>query len=239
MNSTGGTGHAGGADIGFLSTLNGTTAATENLTLNAGTGGRLRFAGSVGNTKSLGAVTITNAQDLTADAAVSALSLTQTAGSGLTWFKGTVATSGSSGISLSGTNVEFDQAVTTANSGGVTITNSGLLTVLANGDLSLDGAFLQQGGGSVSTAGDILTTGDSVTFTNGGDADRGGAAEHYGRHGQLGRGKHQLSGHAGRDDDGHGEPDAERGHRREAAVCEYRRRHHVAGRGWRSPTPWT
>ena len=74
-------------------------------------------------------------------------SLAQTAGSGLTRFKGTVATSGSAGISLSGTNVEFDRAVTTGNSGGVTITNSGLLTILASGDLSLDGAFLQQGGG--------------------------------------------------------------------------------------------
>ena len=133
LNAAGGTGHAGGADIRFLATLDGTTIATENLTLNAGTGGTLQFANTVGSTTSLGAVAISNAQDVTADAAVSAKSLAQTAGSGLTWFQDTVGTSGSSGISLSGTNVKFDKSVTTTGTGGVTITNSGLLTIAGGG----------------------------------------------------------------------------------------------------------
>ena len=63
--------------------------------------------------------------------------------------------------------VGLDQAITTTHGGTVTITNGGLLTIADLADLTLDGAFLQDGVGLVSTAGDISTNGDAVTFTAG------------------------------------------------------------------------
>jgi hypothetical protein len=57
--------------------------------------------------------------------------------------------------------VTFEQLVT-ATGGGVTVTNSGPLTM---GSMNLAGAFLQQGGGSVSAAGTV-TAGSAITFTN-------------------------------------------------------------------------
>ena len=48
--------------------------------------------------------------------------------------------------------------------GTMTITNTGVLTIAAAADMTLDGAFLQDGSGAVSLAGDITTTNDGIQF---------------------------------------------------------------------------
>ena len=59
----------------FGSTLTGTTAEAENLTVNAGTGGNVLFTGAVGGTR-LGDIVITNANNVTESAGIKAESLT-------------------------------------------------------------------------------------------------------------------------------------------------------------------
>ncbi|MGA1980172.1 MAG: filamentous hemagglutinin N-terminal domain-containing protein [Sedimentisphaerales bacterium] len=46
----------------------------------------------------------------------------------------------------------------------VIITNTGLLKIAPGADMTLDGAFTQNGAGAVQTAGDITTTGDAINF---------------------------------------------------------------------------
>lgn len=60
--------------------------------------------------------------------------------------------------------VSFDAAVSTTNGGTVTLSNGGVLTLAAAADFTIDGAFVQDGAGAVSTAADIVTTGDLITF---------------------------------------------------------------------------
>jgi hypothetical protein len=74
--STGGTG-AGTGDVTFQSTLDG----SQNLTVNAGSSNVL-FSGAVGGTTRLGAIQITNANNVTESAGVRASSLVQSAGTG-------------------------------------------------------------------------------------------------------------------------------------------------------------
>ena len=54
--------------------------------------------------------------------------------------------------------VQFSSATYSVNESGgtVTITNSGVLTIAAAGDMTLDGAFNQNGAGAVSAAGEAL-----------------------------------------------------------------------------------
>ncbi|WP_460058378.1 hypothetical protein, partial [Spirochaeta dissipatitropha] len=66
----------------------------------AGTGGNVLFTGAVGDTTRLGAVTVTNANDVTQSAGLTAASFTQVAGSGTTLFSGAVDTDGAAGVSL-------------------------------------------------------------------------------------------------------------------------------------------
>src|SRR5207245_628597 len=88
------------------------------------------------------------------------------AGTGTTTFNGSLNTNGASGIDLNGNAFSFNNApVTTTGNGAVSITNSGALTIDANSDMSLDGAFLQDGTAAVTTSGDITTTNDNIIFT--------------------------------------------------------------------------
>ena len=174
---------AGAGTIAFLNTLNG----NQTLGLTAD-GGNIDFDGIVGGTAPLGAVTVTSAANVTADAAFSAASFRQVAGSGTTTFTGALATTATEGIEVDGTNFDFNDtvgltlgnldvdatgtvrvngAVTTLDEtkGLVTISNGGLLTVTGTGDMALAGAFLQDGAGLVSTAGNVTTTADNITYT--------------------------------------------------------------------------
>ncbi len=60
----------------------------------------------------------------------------------------------SGSLSLTGNNVDIKGAIE-ASSGGVTLNNSGLLNIGAGGDITAAGAFLQNGAGAVSLAGNI------------------------------------------------------------------------------------
>ncbi|MBI1315113.1 hypothetical protein GC176_27800, partial [bacterium] len=133
-----------GGDVTFMSTIN-DDGATSNRTLSVTGGtGTVDFQAAIGSGQALAGLTIVSAgtADFESTVGVDALNLAVTAGI-----------------------VNFDNTVTTTNGGTVTITNSGLLTIAAAGDFNLDGLFLQNGTGTVSTAGDIDTTNDNVTFT--------------------------------------------------------------------------
>jgi len=159
---------AGAGTITFSSTLDGETDFLENLTLTADTG-NIDFDAAVGATKDLGIVTIVSATDVTADLAFNAQAINQTAGSGTTTFTGAVQTLGTlatDGLDLNGTKFTISNTVNTGTLGEVRVTNSGLLSIAAAGDMTLGGLFLQDGGGTVSTAGDITTTNDNITFTD-------------------------------------------------------------------------
>ena len=160
-------GAAAGNNITFSSTLNGTTAGAQNLTLNAGTGGDVMFTGAVGGTR-LGDVTINSARNVTEVAGLTAKSLTQSAGTGTTLLTGAVDMAGSAtGVQLTTNAITANNTITTVNSGAVTLTNAGLLTL--NGNISADGAVTQNGAGPVSVTGAraITTTGDAVSFATG------------------------------------------------------------------------
>src|SRR5205807_5960022 len=55
---------------------------------------------------------------------------------------------------------------TTANGGGVTISESGTVTIGASGAISSDGAVSITATGGISTAGDVTTTNDNVTYAS-------------------------------------------------------------------------
>ncbi len=131
-------GGAGIGDITFLGTLNG--AQTLNLT--AGTG-NIAFAGIVGGGQPLSGLTVNSAAATTFNAAA-------------TFAGPVVITSG---------NVNFNFPFTTTTGGTLTVTNLGTLSTLAAADMNLDGAFIQNGAGPNSLAGDITTTNDNILFT--------------------------------------------------------------------------
>ncbi|MBI2194322.1 MAG: S-layer family protein, partial [Planctomycetes bacterium] len=154
---------AGAGDITYNATINATTAGRETLSLAAGTG-NITFTGAAGAVTRLGAVVINTAANVTETAGLTAASLVQEAGTGTTLFTGAVNTNAPAGVSLNTVTITVNNTVTATNLGGVTMTHTGALTIAAAGDIVADGAFLEQGGGAVATAGDITTTNDNITF---------------------------------------------------------------------------
>jgi hypothetical protein len=125
-------------DITFSSNVIG----GHKLTLTAGTGD-IAFNSTVGSGQRLRGLGIASADNAN--------------------FVGTVAVD-DEGLVISAVNVTFNQAVSTANDGLIDITNTGLLSFAAAADVTSDGTFTQQGGGTVETAADITTTGDTISF---------------------------------------------------------------------------
>ncbi|MEG4366296.1 filamentous hemagglutinin N-terminal domain-containing protein, partial [Microcoleus sp. C2C6] len=158
------TGAAGGGSILFSSTLNGTTANNQDLTLTAGTG-NITVKGEVGNPIPIGNLQINSASDVQT-AAITANSITQTAGTGTTAFKGPVTTNAAGGLNLTGTNFAIDNPVTTLNNGNFTVNNSGDLNIATAANLVLDGEFTQSGTGKVNIASNITTTNDNISFNS-------------------------------------------------------------------------
>src|SRR5258706_2581786 len=119
--------------------MDGTTEAAnvEKLTLNAGTAGNALFTGAVGTTR-LGDLTITNANNVTESAGITARSLTQSAGQGTTLLTRAVNTNTASGGALTTSVITDNNTITTTNAGTVTFTNAGLLTL--HGNISSDRA---------------------------------------------------------------------------------------------------
>ncbi len=143
IDTTNNGGTATGGAITVNGAVDGTAANTQSLTLVAGTTGTITFGSTIGATTPLSGLTVTSAAVLD--------------------FDNTVAV-GNQGLNITAGTVGIDNTVTTTNGGAVNIANSGVLTIAAAADMTLDGAFDQDGTGTVSTAGDITTTGDNIEF---------------------------------------------------------------------------
>ncbi len=77
-------------------------------------------------------------------------------------FDSTVNVAGAIDIdTFNGGTVLLNDDVTTSGSGTLTITNAGTLTIAVGAHLNLDGAFLQDGAGTVSLGGNVATTNDA------------------------------------------------------------------------------
>ncbi|MBS0586106.1 MAG: hypothetical protein JSR76_07410, partial [Verrucomicrobia bacterium] len=152
----------GGGSITFNDTVDGNTDYTQSLSLNPGAGD-LVFTGSVGSAHPLNVITITLANDITANA-ITAASLLQVNGTGLTSFNGAINLDDVVGLSLTGQDFLFTDAVTTTNMGSVVITNSGLFSMTDPATFTIDGAFRQLGAGGVES-GNTITSGDLILFT--------------------------------------------------------------------------
>ena len=150
---------AGNGNITFSNTVDGLVGG-ESLTFKAGTGD-IMFGDVVGAGHPLGTVTITSGDEFTATT-LSAASITGTL-TGQAIFGGTVTTSAAGGIALTAQAMTFNN-VTTTGTGVVTLTNGGLLTIASGSAFNLDGAFTQNGAGSVSLGGSITTTNDAISF---------------------------------------------------------------------------
>jgi hypothetical protein len=155
----------GAGNILFSSTVTGTTAGAEDLTLTAGTG-NITFGDTVGATR-LGVIDINSAANVTA-VAITAAALNQDVGTGTTTLNGAVNTNTAAGVTLTGTNLAVNAAITTTNGGVVTFIESGMVVIAAAGDITADGAvsITATGKGGISTAGDVTTTNDNVTYVS-------------------------------------------------------------------------
>lgn len=146
---------AGGGNISFGATLDG----SQNLNVNTGSGNVL-FVGAVGSGAMLGAVTIANANNVTAQSGFKAASLTQTAGTGTTELDATVTVSGAVGLALTTNAVKLKGPTITAGAGPVTVH----APVSLIGNLAIDTT-----GGSDVTFGQTLDGTFSLTVTSGRD----------------------------------------------------------------------
>ena len=124
-----------GANITFNSTLNGTTANTEDLQLAAGAG-NVRFVGIVGGSTPLGDVLIDSANNVNLDAAFTAKTLTHLNGTGTTTFDGltTLNTATGTALDLATTNVVVNAEVQSTG-GDLNIAVDNLTINLATGSL--------------------------------------------------------------------------------------------------------
>ncbi|MEQ9358363.1 hypothetical protein [Coleofasciculus chthonoplastes] len=138
------------------------TGAGKNIELLAGMG-NINLDGVVGSSENpVGNLTITSGNDVTA-ADITAASITQNSGTGITSFNGSVETS-AGGINLTGNSFNLQGTINTTG-GGLTIKNSGQLTLNSGADMNLEGAFVQQGTGTVSTGANIEITTENAAIT--------------------------------------------------------------------------
>lgn len=152
---------AGGGNISFSSTLN-SDGSARGLSITAGTGNIL-FSGAIGGSAPLAALNIVSATDVTANSTLDAASLTQQAGTGTTSLNGATTLSGN--LSFTGTNLTLNDSVDVG--GTTTITNAGLFTTAAAGNIISVGAVTQNGAGLNALAGDITTTNTDIDFATG------------------------------------------------------------------------
>ena len=143
--------------ITFSNTIDG----PGNLTLATGDND-ITFLEDIGDTTSLGTLTITTARNVTTQA-VTAGAFIQSAGTGTTLLNSDINTNGSGGINLTGAAFTFLGDATTTNGGPITIANE--LTTSAHETLSSDGAFSQTGAGDVFLAGSITTNSADLSFS--------------------------------------------------------------------------
>ncbi len=156
-------GSAAGANVSFGSTLTGTGAGVQSLTVNAGTGGDATFTGAIGSTR-IGTLTVTNARDFIASSTMTAAAIRQLAGQRLTRFDGIVNTSAAAGVDLDGSAFTINDDVTSTGAGIFRVTNSGLLTIADGAPILAQGGFTQDGAGAISLGANITTNGTAVSM---------------------------------------------------------------------------
>ncbi|MCC6128156.1 MAG: hypothetical protein IT584_03035, partial [Chlamydiae bacterium] len=146
-------------------TLSNTLNGPGNLTLNAATG-PISLQGAAGNITRLGALTFSAATNITT-LGISAASITQTNGSGITTMVGDLNTNSSLGISLMGTNFAITGSLISTNAGPCAISHTSVLSLNAGSSTLLSGPFTESGvGGTVNLSGTIHASNANVTFTN-------------------------------------------------------------------------
>lgn len=154
-----------GADIHFRSTLNGETAGSQNVLLNAGTAGDISFDLTVGAAARLGVLTIVQAENLRFNSHLIAARVLQLNGQNSS-FAGRVDLNHPTlpAIEMKSVNVGFLGPVTTTGNGAVLLDVSGLLSLTEQADMNLNGPFQQIGSGESFVRGDITTTDDDIHF---------------------------------------------------------------------------
>ncbi|MFN5535273.1 MAG: hypothetical protein ACK5EN_07330, partial [Planctomyces sp.] len=131
-----------GSNNGDITVSSSVTGLLSKLSLAAGTG-NIQFDSAI-DSVSLAGLLVSSAGQLTLNSAL---------------------TVDSQGVDITAGTVSVNNTLRTLNSGMLEITNSGVLTVPTGSTFTLDGAFLQNGTGTVSLADDITTTDDDVAFT--------------------------------------------------------------------------
>ncbi|MBR9887056.1 MAG: filamentous hemagglutinin N-terminal domain-containing protein [Oceanospirillales bacterium] len=152
---------SGAGDINFTSLLN-SDGTSRALTITAGAGDII-FNGAVGGNSALGALNIVSANDVTMNDALTAASFTQSTGTGTSTLGGVVTLSDY--LAFTGNNLSVNAA--TGVGGVITISNAGLFTTAAAGDITSVGTFGQIGAGTNALAGDINTTNADISFATG------------------------------------------------------------------------
>jgi hypothetical protein len=151
--------------IAFLNTVDGSTAGIGNLTLNSGNAGDITFSGNIGSNARLGNLLITNARN-TSIKSITATALSQNAGVGTTSILGTINTSQAGGVNLIGSIFNINGSIITTNGGPMSVSHSGLLTLIAGNSTAISGPFTESGTGTVSMSGLLHTLSADITFTN-------------------------------------------------------------------------
>jgi hypothetical protein len=160
-----------GNNISFSSSINGTTANTESLTLNSGTGGTITVSGQTGTSTSLSTLTLTNSNGATFTGAVTtgtSVVIASTSNGATILFSGALTTptltTAAQGYNLQllGTSGTITNNVSFTNTGslrlgasGGTQTYSAGLTATAPSSLTLAGTIIL---GASATFGDSDTT---------------------------------------------------------------------------------
>ena len=145
-----------GANISFDSTLAG---AGFDLDVDAGTGGNISFSDDVTN---LGDLTIDNANSVIAEA-ITAASISQFDGSGITQFNDTVTvTTNNVSITSAAIDVNATLDTTGAATGLVTLNADGGSLNLDTNGITADGAVSLTASGGITSSGDITTSGDQI-----------------------------------------------------------------------------
>jgi autotransporter-associated beta strand protein len=162
-----------GANITFGKTLNGSVNNTQSVTINAGTGGTVRVAGTVGNTHPLHTLTLVNSHDTTFNAAVTtgvSVVLSNTAAGQTIRFEdnlstGSLLTTGNGyHLELLGANTSVSAATTFLNTGSLTLGNA------ANDVLTFAGGLVATAPSSISLGGTVNTTNTAMTLGDGNTA---------------------------------------------------------------------
>ncbi len=162
----------GNVSFGNAATIGGAydltvTAGTGNVSFGAASGAANGRIGGAAGANRIGVLTVVSGAAVTWNGEVFASRIATTGTVGSIVFNQPVNTNAAAAIGLDLTTtgaMTFNNTVTATGDGRVTLSNGGLLTIVAAADFNLNGSFQQTGAGAVSTAGDITTTADDISF---------------------------------------------------------------------------